>query len=269
MASLYWFAHQPFYAPGSAFQPGGGFHTYRLEVQGNTYRLLIDGREMVPWTLVQLLNPGDLIGLVFTYIPATVKAFTVFALPAAQITTIHDTSVLQTHVLLPSDIPFPADRAVFRDNQRYASDTGVDLATIQRTGRLYGYYQGFQNQTTYVEQSINLHASSAGAQAAFALFSGNVWAGADRLQGFHTVSVSAQKIGDESFAFEYHYLTQGSPSYVLKVLFRRGGLLCRDYRRFSESARAPDSDRVCEAGADQRVRGNGYGRTGYVHGLFE
>jgi hypothetical protein len=123
---------------------------------------------------------------------------------------------------LPSAIPFPADGAVFRDNNRYAIDYKIDLATVQRTGRIYGYYQGFQNATTYVEQSVNLHQSPTGARAAFNLFTGRIWHTAAQFQGYHEVDVSAQKIGDESFAFGYQYLYQGSPSYVLKVLFHRG-----------------------------------------------
>lgn len=222
VASLYWFADQPFYAPGAAFQPDASFHTYRLEALGDAYRLLIDGREMVPWTLVKLHNPGDMVGLVFTYIPAVVKAFTVYALPAAPVTAALDTNVFMGHVLTARDVPFPADRAVFRDNARYALDTKLDLATVRRTDRLYGYYQGFENRVTYVEQSVNLHQSPAGAQAAFALFSGRVRKSAGQYQEYHVVRVSGQPIGDESFAFGYQYLSQGSPSYVLKVLFRRG-----------------------------------------------
>jgi hypothetical protein len=222
VASLYWYAFQPYYAPGAALQPDAGFHTYRLEVHGNMYRFLIDGREMVPWTRVNLLDPGDLVGLVFTYIPATVKTFMVFALPATRISTPLDTSALLGHVIPANDIPFPADRAVFRDNNRYALDNNVDLATVQRTGRVYGYSQGFENQATYVEQSVNLHQSPAGAQAVFDLFAGRIRHDASRFQGYHEVDVSAQKIGDESFAFGYQYLLQGRPSYVLKVLFHRG-----------------------------------------------
>lgn len=222
VASLYWFADQPFYAPGAAFQPDAGFHTYRLEALGNVYRLLIDGREMVPWTIVKLQNPGDMVGLVFTYIPAVVKAFSVYALPAVPVATPLDTRAFMRRVLTARDVPFPADRAVFRDNARYAMDTRLDLATVQRTGRLYGYFQGFENRLTYVEQSVNLHQSAAAAQAAFALFTGRVLKGAGQYLGYHVVPLSGQQIGDERFAFGYQYQYQGSPSYVLKVLFHRG-----------------------------------------------
>ena len=223
VASLYWFTdRQPYYAPGAAYQPDGGFHTYRLEVQGDAYRLLIDGREMVPWTVVTLGTPGDRVGLVFTYIPAVVKSFAVYALHPTPAAAALDTRAFTGHVLTTRDIPFPADRAVFRDNARYALDTKLDLAAVRRTGRLYGYYQGFENRTTYVEQSVNLHQSPAGAQAAFALFAGRVQQSAGQYQGYHAVSLAGGQIGDERFAFEYWYLSQGSPSYVLKVLFRRG-----------------------------------------------
>jgi hypothetical protein len=224
VASLYWFGPLPFSinAPGASFQPDAGFHTYRLETHGNVYRLLIDGRAMVPWTLVKLQTAGNMVGLTFTYVPAAVKSFTVYALPPVPVTTSLDTSALQGHVLAPSDVPFTPDNAVFRDNTRYALDTKLDLATVRRTGRLYGYYQGFQGAATYVEQSVNLHQNPAGAHAAFALFSGNIQKSTGQYLGYRVESVTGEKIGDESFAFGYHYLLQGSPSYVLKVLFHRG-----------------------------------------------
>lgn len=223
VASLYWQAdRQPYYAPGAAFVPGAAFHLYRLEVRGSLYRLLIDGREMVPWTRVTLPNPGEMAGLVFTYLPARVKTFAVFALPAAQVTTTLDTDVLFGHIIRPLDVPFPADSAVFRDNNRYALDNSVNLATVRRTGRIYGYYQGFEDKTTYVEQSVNLHQSPSGAQAAFELFSRRIRHNASQFQGYREVDISAHKIGDESFAFTYQYLNQGLPSYVFKVLFHRG-----------------------------------------------
>jgi len=227
VAALYWDGSSETYAtyvPGAAFRPDAGFHIYRLEVQGSLYRLLIDGQEMVPWTLVTTQNLGDMAGLVFTYIPAEVKTFTVLELPAAPVTTTLDTSALLRHVIPSRDIAFPADNAVIRDNERYALDNNLDLATVRGTGRVLGYYQGFENATTYVEQSVNLHQSAAGARAVFDLFSGRIRHDANQFQGYHEVDLSGQKIGDESFAFGYHYLgyRPGGPSYVLRVLFHRG-----------------------------------------------
>lgn len=220
VADLSWHGARWYYAPGAAFRLDSSFHTYRIEVQGTAYRLEIDGQVMVPWTNVTLAG-GDMLGLTFTYVPATVKSFTVYSLPAAPVAA-YDTGTLVAHALPQTAIPYRANDAVFRDNARYAADNHLTAATVQGTSRLYGYLQSWQDSQTYIEQSINLHSSLTGAKAAFDLFSGRIQHQAKHPQGYQVIDLSAHPAGDETFAYSYHYLYQGSLSYVVKVLFHRG-----------------------------------------------
>lgn len=211
-----------YFTPASPFRPDAGFHTYRIEVQATAYRLLIDGRVMVPWTEVQLPSSADQVGLIFTYIPATVRSFAVYGLPQTPVSTGFDTNVLLAHSLPVGDIPYPANDGVFRDNARYASDNRLLLGTVHGTGRIYGYLQSSQDSRTYIEQSINLHTSPAGAQAAFDLFSSGIRRHAATISQYQVVSTAGMGIGDGSFAYRSEYQVQGAPSYVFKVLFYRG-----------------------------------------------
>lgn len=61
------------------FQPGNEWHTYRVEVQGNTVRLLIDGNVMTEATVNQFLTGGE-VGLFSISSQINVRSFRVIAL---------------------------------------------------------------------------------------------------------------------------------------------------------------------------------------------
>lgn len=227
VADLYWSAGRSYYVPGAALNPAPGFHTYRLEVHAHHYRFLMDGLVMVPWTAVTLKNAFDSVGLSFTYIPAVVKSFAVLALPAMPASStpdpsIPDTSALLARALSPISIAQPSTGVVFRGNAQYAKDSKVPLATVLQSDRLYGLEQTFEDSQTYVQESLNVHGSAAGARALFDLFSTRLQKGASKVASYHIVDTTTMGIGDQSFAFAYQYQYQGSPSFRETVVFQRG-----------------------------------------------
>ncbi|HVA91996.1 MAG TPA: hypothetical protein VNL71_19390 [Chloroflexota bacterium] len=228
VADLYWSADRAYYVPGAALDPTPGFHMYRLEVRANDYRFLMDGQVMVPWTAVTLPNAFDLVGLSFTYISAVVKSFAVVALPAVPAgsaldpTTIPSTSALLARTLSPRYVMQPSTGVVFRDNARYAIDSKVSLVSVRHSDRLYGVVQTFEDNETYVQESLNIHKSAGGAKVLFDLFSTRLRSDASTQATYHVIDTAAMGIGDESFAFAYQYQYQGSPSYRVTVVFHRG-----------------------------------------------
>lgn len=222
VADLYWHGAEDEYVPGTGLTPDTAYHTYRVEVRGTMYRFLADGQELVPWTLVKDNSTFNQIGLTFTYIPATVKSFKVFKLSGSAVSTQNDTSLLVTHSLITTDVTVSPFSGVFRDNNLYALDSGFTVSQLQSMGRIYGYLEQFSDAQTYVSESVNLHASSAGAQTIYAAFVKGIQDNSSQARNFKVVDVSTLGIGDEAFAFSYDYDFQGAPSYVTEVLFHRG-----------------------------------------------
>jgi hypothetical protein len=222
VADLFWNGTVDNYVPGASFTPGTTYHTYRIEVQGTVYRFLIDGQEVVPWTIIKDDSAFTRLGLAFVYVPATIKSFKVFALPPAAVTTQLDTSLLEARAFAPGAVTIAPFVGVFEDDNAYAADYNVSAADLQTLGRLYGYREEYQDSSTLITHMINIHGSPAGAKAAFDYFVNRYRAAGTQVTNFGENDVSSLGIGENAYSFHYQYTFQGAPSYVNEVIFQRG-----------------------------------------------
>jgi hypothetical protein len=222
VADLFWNGTVDNYVPGAAFTPGSAFHTYRIEVQGTVYRFLIDGKAVVPWTIIKDDSTFTRLGLAFVYVPAKIKSFKVLTLPSAAITTQLDTSLLESRAFLAADVGVAPFVGVFEDDSAYATDYNLSAADLQSMDRLYGYREEFQNNSTLITDMINVHSSPAGAKAAFDFFVTRFKAAQTQVTDFGENDVSTLGIGDNAFSFHYQYTFQGAASYVDEVVFQSG-----------------------------------------------
>jgi len=72
----------PSYQPNADYKPGNSWHTYRLEVRGNSFRLLIDGQEATRIGPVNDLFSARHIGLVAQFTWIEIGSYKVTTLPA-------------------------------------------------------------------------------------------------------------------------------------------------------------------------------------------
>src|SRR5207237_6779421 len=77
--NLYWNGDT---AGGAAFDPGTAFHTYRLEVRGTQYTLLIDGQQMVQYSIADFAGPVKA-GIFAMFYKTNVTTFAVYPLDAS------------------------------------------------------------------------------------------------------------------------------------------------------------------------------------------
>jgi hypothetical protein len=221
VADLFWNGTVDNYVPGASFTPGTSYRTYRLEVQGTAYRFLIDGQQVVPWTIIKDDKAFTRVGLAFVYVPARIKSFKVFTLPPQTVTTQLDTRPLEARAFPAADIAVAPFVGVFEDDNVYAADYNVSAADLQTMDRLFGYREEYQDSSTLITHMINVHSSAVGAKAAFDYFVSRFKAAQTQVTGFGEDDVSTLGIGDNAYAFHYQYAFQGAASYVTEVIFQR------------------------------------------------
>jgi hypothetical protein len=222
VADLFWNGNVDNYVPGAPFKPDSAFHIYRVEVVGTMYRFLIDGQVTVPWTIIKDDNAFNELGLAFVHIPAKVKSFKVLKLPSSPLATQLDTSLLEARAFAPIDITIPPYVGVFEDDNAYAADYNLPATALQSMDRLYGYREEYQNGSTLITHSINVHNSPAGAKAAFDFFVARLKAAQTQVSGYGENDISSSGIGEMAFSIHYQYVYQGATSFVNDVIFQRG-----------------------------------------------
>lgn len=129
-------------AGGQAFDPKTDWHLYRLDVQGDEYRLSIDGTLMVTYTIDDYPHPRR-VGFFSTYRQVEIKSFSVYPLGAPSSPAPVSVPQLATLNLnygdLPTDAFYLIDLRHWYTDAEVARERNVPEAQVQATGRLDAY----------------------------------------------------------------------------------------------------------------------------------
>jgi hypothetical protein len=247
---------------GNSFNPGTGWHTYRLEVKDTQYRLLIDKHAMVSFTIPEFRNDTE-IGIFSSFTAIKVRSFKVFAFGSAPAPTA--LPPVETFDLQQSDLPagFQASIGHYFTNQEVARETQVPLATVTGSGRVITYEIAYASQAEtgmfFVSGTITAYS---GPDAAKSDYQANV------ASDLKTLSASANAtnvhqstpagLGDTATVLSFDYTTQNQPyrGYVVDLIRGR-------YRLNIDVSFVPESDSSAEAtqavaiakAIDSRVQG--------------
>jgi hypothetical protein len=219
---LLWGGDKDHLLPGARFPLDTAFHRYRAEVQGAHYRLLIDGTEIIPWTVVSTRGIGDRLGIMGAYTPLTIRSYRVLTLAPALPKVSQDTRGWDAHVLTEDDVQMPTQYGLFHNNLIAAGETNGTPATVDTTGRILGYTVLFADSRSIVEDKLTLYSSSDMARAAFQ--SSVIMAQREHstLPGYHEIDTSSLGIGSESIAYSYEHDNNGQVAYRVVTLFHHG-----------------------------------------------
>jgi hypothetical protein len=124
---------------GAPFTPGRRWHTYRIEVSGNTYRTLIDHRVVTQGIQIFGYHRNVDIGVWTGYYKLRVRDFRVYALPSAKAFSGLDVSARAHDALTWGDVGKPVVNPTFLSNEQYAALRGIPLRTVEGDGRVIGY----------------------------------------------------------------------------------------------------------------------------------
>lgn len=210
------------FVPGDLSTPLTGTHTFRTEVRGDTYRLLVDGKEVIPWT--QILGPeGGVEGIIGTGIPFTVNAFKILRLTNASVTPVH-TLAMGSHVLTGSDLGGTnlQVRTEYFDNWWIAALNRSTPDQVTQSGRLYTVIRILQNDAGYVQEDVAQFGSTAQAQARYQEVYTGLQDPKNQPHGAEPVATSSLAAFDQSFGFTYTYTARdGKPTYGEIIYFQR------------------------------------------------
>lgn len=213
---------------GTAFDPKSSWHLYRLEVQGDQYTLLIDGKKMVQYTIPDYPHPTR-VGVFSTYYKIQVRNFRIEAMGAA---TSHVTTAPElrrfnlTLADLPTDGYFDSYLSHWFTNEEAARIRNVSLDSLVTRGRIIAYETDFyvlSPEYTDVYCSVTAFTSPAGAQADMS----------DRLIHFRQVystdpqfknyrDLGGLGIGDSSGGFSFEYTVAGLHIRTVVIYVQRG-----------------------------------------------
>jgi hypothetical protein len=120
---------------------GTSWHTYRLEVRGVDYRLYVDGKQMVEYTIYDHQAPTHA-GIFSTLQSVHVRNFSVTALSGAAPTPLPKIPYASL-VVQPTDLPntlfgVPDEQHVFTDAQS-AVRNGTALSDVEASGQIATY----------------------------------------------------------------------------------------------------------------------------------
>lgn len=166
-AALYWQGNVDNYALGPAFDPGTTFHRYWVEVQGKAYRLLIDGRQVVPWTGIAEYHGLHGVGVTSNLTVMAVRSFRVLSLRPRPIKHLRHTRPLEERVLTASAVGVPGGQGLFLGNGQEARSSGLDVPSLRRHHRVLGYVERFDTSAFSVIEDLEQYRTPAGATWAY------------------------------------------------------------------------------------------------------
>jgi hypothetical protein len=110
-----------------------------VEVRGDLYRVLIDGRVVVGYVRIPGFRTYSQIGLWTSHYQLKVKSFTVSSLTRESISSSLDTTKIARRALTWGDAGKPILSPHFLSPQEYAVTHGVRLAIVRRNGQIVTY----------------------------------------------------------------------------------------------------------------------------------
>lgn len=128
-------------AGGNALDPKTAWHLYRLQVQGDEYTLLIDGKTMVQYTIPDYPHPTR-VGFFSAFYKVQVRNFRVESLGPATTHVVTAPEVQRFNVTqsdLPADGFYDATVHHWLRNEELARLRNVSVESLQARGRIISY----------------------------------------------------------------------------------------------------------------------------------
>jgi len=154
------------WVPGDVNTPLTGTHTFRAEIVGNNYRLLIDGQQAVPWTTFGEVVAKGVVGVVGSSVAFTVSSFKVVRLAATAVTPTNTPDVLSSHALSAADAGLTNSLDYFLDNWWIASVNSESVDQVNQS-RIYTDERYLTGETDAAYEELVQYQTAADAQARF------------------------------------------------------------------------------------------------------
>jgi hypothetical protein len=223
-AGLLW---QAFGWYGTRFHPNHRWHTYRLEVRGDSYRLFIDGLPATALIRIPGYQTYRWVGLWSMYYRIKVRDFRVIALAPASLSAT-DVHTLQDRALTWSDeVGKPEINAQFLSSEQMAYLWHMDAGILRQHSYALSYSQAWggggdatrAHRTRAVHEisdSLTAYRTVEGAQWGFAEEATIDRQAKEARAGFQEVPVAS--VGEDRYAFQY---TEPNGAIVMVLDFRR------------------------------------------------
>jgi len=210
---------------GAAFDPKSSWHVYRLEVRGDVYTVLIDGKKVVEYTIDDYPYPVQ-VGIFSRYYKIQVKNFQVFALsaPAASPAVLPP---VKQFTLTVSDLPTttfyqPYIRHYYT-NEEVARRRGASLSLVQSSGRIISYGTDFFADGRDIVDIFSSVIAFKTPDAARADIPVRLAATRQQIPSGVTVhDLPAGQVGEMSAGYSFDYDPGGAPATFVLLYFARG-----------------------------------------------
>lgn len=132
-------------AGGAAFSPKKGWHLYRLEVRGSQFTLLIDGTQMVNYTIADYTDPTR-VGIFSRFYRLEARDFEVMTV-SATLTPVMTVPALKQMNLTVADLPvtgfYLPTLSHWYPNEEIARERNLSLSALQAAGSIVSYGTDF------------------------------------------------------------------------------------------------------------------------------